>query len=498
MMDRRFSSTWAVLAFVIAVAAGQPGASAAELTNALRQMIQGHDLRDTKVTLFVMDLDTGTVLGSISPDDQMIPASNMKVVTTIAAMDVLGIDHVFRTELGVIDAVAGGFPSLVVVGDGDPAFGDPQLLAQHNLQVEQLLDGWVQAIAATGHKRFDRLIIDDRVFDQEFSHPDWAAPNLIRAFGAQVAGVNFYANVLDVLPTPTAAGQAPAVELFPPAPFIETINRARTGNTDFFTLDRRLGTNQIIYGGTVRNRPASPFQITIHDPPMVFGQVLTHRLRLKGIEVGEVVRPAPREDLPNHRPIHVVQTTLPLVLARTNQDSQNMFAEALIKRIGRQLTGQPGSWENGAAAVRHVLHQRLGPRAASINVADGSGMSRNNQVTARLLVELLRSVHQDSEKAVIFRDSLSRGGVNGTLANRFDGMNGVVFGKSGYISGVSSLSGYLYLPPSQRHPNPRTIGFAIFMNGFRPPLYNNDMRALQNRLVDLIDQSLADPVRMGG
>ena len=485
-------------------------ASAADIQNAARQMIRSHDLRDTHVAMFAMDLDTDQVLAAMHADDQMIPASNMKLITTAAALDILSPDFVFRTRLGLIasgiatetdEGDAGGgesLPSLLVTGDGDPAFGDPILLNQHNLQVDQLLDSWCQVIDATGHKHFAQLIVDDRIFDQQFNHLDWPDSDLIHAYGAQVAGLNFYQNCIDILPVPTRVGQAPTIDIFPPAPFFQTTNRAETGGSDDFRLDRRLGTNQLIFAGTVKNRRHRPFQVTIHDPPMVFGQMLAHRLEQIGIRVDAVARPGYGQQLPQAKPLHIVQTTLPLVINRTNQDSQNMFAEALFKRIGRQMTGQPGSWDNGGAAVRTVLRQRLGSGSASITVADGSGMSRDNRVTARLLVELLDSMHEDPQVATLYRKSLSRGGVNGTLQRRFQNLTGEVYAKSGYLSGVSSLSGYLVLPAADDAQRGRVIGFSIIMNGFRPPLYNRNMKNLQDKLVHLIDQNLTSPVHLGG
>lgn len=500
MIARRAAIALAVLVH----AAVAPLAWAVDIESSMRQMVQAHDLRGTKVAICVMDMETGETLAALNADDQMIPASNMKLVTTASALDVLGPDFVFRTELSVLENGPSGqspIPSLVVRGDGDPAFGDPILLEQHGLELDALLDGWANAVAATGHKRFAKLIIDDRVFDQEFSHPDWPHADLVKAYGAQVAGLNFYQNVIDVLPEPTKDGQPPRVHLFPQAPFLDTTNRARTGPTDFFTLDRKLGTNELIFGGSVKNRRTVPFQVTIHDPSLFFAQVFAHRLAAKGIKVETFGRPEAGDDLTHGRTIHIVQTTLPLVLARTNKDSQNMFAESLIKRMGRQMTGQPGSWENGAAAVRAALRQRLDARSASITVVDGSGMSRQNRVTARLLVELLRSLHHDPSRAEIFRDSLSVGGDDGTLQQRFEKLNGKVYGKSGYLNGVSSLSGYLYLPQSGRNGaagEPRVIGFSLLFNGFKPPLYNKDMKNLQNKLVQLVDQAIADPVRLGG
>lgn len=498
MMDRRSVLT---LAFAATLAAA-PAASALDLNQNIRQLVGAHDLRGTRVGILIMDMDSGEVLGSMNPDEQLIPASNMKLVTTAAALDVLGPDFVYRTQLGLLDATPGqpgAQPSLVVKGDGDPAFGDPQLLQQYKLNVDALLNGWVDAVKTSGHGDFGRLVIDDRVLDTQFSHPDWPAADLVKAYGAQVSGLNFYDNVIDVLPVPTEQGQAPRIQLFPPAPFLETLNRAKTGKTDYFTVDRKPNSNQLIFGGTVKNSRSVPFQVTVHDPAMVFGGIFATAVRKAGVEVGDVVRPSADEDLSSVKPLHVVQTTLPLVLGRTNQDSQNMFAESLFKRMGRQLTGQPGSWENGAAAIRQVLKNRLGARSASIEVVDGSGMSRNNRVTARLLTELLRSMYLDDVKGPIYRDSLSKGGVNGTLEERFEGLNGTVYGKSGYLNGVSSLSGYLFIPAGPKTaPEPRVIGFSFVFNGFKPPLYARDMKTIQNKLVDLIDEAVVSPAKLGG
>lgn len=489
-----------------------PGVASVDLENAMRQMIRSSNLGQTEVSVFAMDVGTGDVIAAIEADRPMTPASNMKLVTTAAALDVLGPEFVFRTELLLSTPAspapaAANLPDLVVKGDGDPAFGDPILLGQHDVKVDQILDGWTQAVVATGQKHFSRLVVDDRVFDFDFAHDDWSNSDLVKAYGAQVAGVNFYNNVVDVLPVPTREGQAPSVSLFPvTSAFFETTNRAKTGKTDYFILDRKLETNQLIFAGTIRNRRSAPFQISVHDPAMYFGQVLATRLAKEGIRIERLERPQPMEEFPDVRPLHVVQTTLPLVLARTNQDSQNMFAEALMKRMGRQLTGQPGSWENGAAAVRAALRERLGARSSAIIVADGSGMSRSNRVTARLLVELLRSLHGDADRGHIYLTSLSEAGETGTLQQRLDTLNGRVFGKSGYVNGVSSLSGYLVIPPPADRPGsePRTIAFSLLFNGFKPPLSNSDIKRVQNGLVALIDKAYApakrkaEPANLGG
>lgn len=500
-MAQRFRLS--LLIGLLVLASASPAWAAGDLESQLRRMIRAHDLRQTQVAAMVQDLSTGEVLVAIDADEPMIPASNMKLITTAAALDVLGPEFVFRTELGIIEpapANPAGGATLVVKGDGDPAFGDPELLREHGLSVDDLLDQWAQAVVKTGRTHVDRLLIDDRVFDRTFTHPDWPANQLIKSYCAQVAGLNFHDNCIDVLMTPARRqGLAPTIELFPPAPFLETVNEATTGKTDIYGVIRAPGTNRFVFHGSIRNKPYGPFQATVHDPALFFGNVFAERLRQRGVTVASVERPADDQLLPTPRALHVVQTTLPLVLTRTNRDSQNMFAEALIKRMGRAVTGASGSWENGAAAVRLALRDRLGPRSSVVSIADGSGMSRDNRVTARVLVELLASLHNDADatKAAIYRKSLAHGGVSGTLDDRLQELAGQVYGKSGYLSGVSALSGYLVLPAGPEGGQPRTIAFSFLFNGFEPPVYNLHMKALQDKLVGAIEGALTPAATTG-
>ena len=487
-----------VVTLLLALAAP---AWAADLEAQLRRLLRESDLRGTQVSAMVVDLDRDALLAAIDADQPMIPASNMKLLTTAAALNLLGPDFSFTTSLGLLPASQGKtLPSLLIVGDGDPAFGDPVLFEEHGLAVDDLLDAWVQAVADTGHKRFDTLLVDDRVFDRQFVHRTWPTDQLINYWCAQVAGINFYNNLIDILPVPhDHHGAAPRVNLYPFGKFLQTTNRAATGSTDSFWVSREPDSNHFTFHGSVKTRPLSPQQVTLHDPPMFFARLLAQRLADKGIQVDKVARVAADQSLPEYQPLHLVKTALPEVIRRINEDSQNLFAEALIKRMGHALTGQPGSWTNGAAAVRIVLRNRLSPlNTAVVSVADGSGMSRDNRVTTRVLVELLRSLHRDPGAAVIFRDSLAEGGETGTLRKRFDSVEGVVYGKSGYLNGVSALSGYLVLPAEQEGQPPRTVAFSFLFNGFKPPLHNGVMKRLQEKMVRLIEQDLTAPTPLGG
>jgi len=471
---------------------------AAGIEGQIRQLIRSHDLRDTRVGIVVKDLGSDRTLAAIHADRRMIPASNMKLITTAAALNVLGEDFRFQTKLKLLPAKTNGDPPrLLVKGSGDPAFGDPVLLERYGHSVDELLSQWVEAVDKTDHDRFGAIVVDDRIFDRDFVPDDWPRGQLIHHYCAQVAGLNFHENVLHVLPIPAEEpGQAPDIRLFPEVPFMEVTNRVVTGRDGIFAKDRRLGTNHLRFHGAIRHQPSEPYKLTVHDPPMVFGRVLGHRLSEAGIAVDDVTRPADQAQLPAGRALAVATTTLKLVLKRTNQQSENMFAEALLKRLGRHRTGRPGSWQTGRSAVRTFLHRKLGPGSASITVADGSGMSRRNRVTPRLAGRLLAAMHRDRTLGPIYRNSLARPGKPGTLDDRLTELTGELYAKTGYLNGVSALSGYLVVPRSGGRE--KTLAFSMLFNGFAPPLRNDDMKRLQNGIVRLLDRTYAQPTATGG
>lgn len=485
-----------------------PGLAWAGLEGRVREVLLAADLRETQVAVLAVDLTSGEELAAIDADEPMIPASNMKLITSAAAVHILGLDYTFRTQLRLIHprqsapppgAVPGDsgqdtHATLVVVGDGDPGFCDPVLLDEHEWDVEQLLGVWTRAIREAGVQRVGRLIVDDRVFDRQLVHPDWPKDQLHKWYCAQVAGLNFYDNCLDVYPEPTKLGYSPRMTVLPAVPFLNPASRATTGNSDSFWISREPRTNKLTLWGTVKHQRATPVQVTVHDPPMLFAKILADRLGQIGIEVDQISRPQWEDRLPEGQTLHVVQTTLPVVLRRCNKDSQNLFAEALFKRIGRKFTGSAGSWENGAAAVRFFLQDQLGAHGAAVTIKDGSGLSKENRVTARVLVELLKKTYQHPDVWPVMRDSLSVGGEDGTLRRRFKrGGRGRVYAKSGYVKGVSALSGYLVVPPPSQdggepHEPSRVIVFSCLFNGIKPPVYVHKVKKVQEDLIRIFER----------
>ncbi|MDX1565790.1 MAG: D-alanyl-D-alanine carboxypeptidase/D-alanyl-D-alanine-endopeptidase, partial [Phycisphaeraceae bacterium] len=354
----------------------------------------------------------------------MIPASNMKLITSAAALSTLGKDFAFTTRLLQYGS------ELMIVGDGDPAFGDPVLLAERNMDTDDPVDRWAEAVLAAGLGRVDRLVVNDRVFDHtERVHKHWPDDQLDKWYCAQVAAINYNNNCIDLFAEPTSAGQPPRIDTLPSLAPVILDNRVKTGKSNAFWAARAKGTNRIVLRGTVRTSLPARIQVTVDDPAMFFGKLLQRRIEARKksdgtprLRVDQVVRIGTGETAPGAKGRLLIEHRTPIekILLRCNRDSQNLFAESMIRRLGHQITSQPGTWSNGSAAVRMFLSRVLKADAATVVVDDGSGLSRHNRVSAAALVRVLRHMHGSKKLSGIYLDSLASPALKrGTLRRRF-------------------------------------------------------------------------------
>ncbi len=446
-----------------------------------------------KIGYIVIDAGSGMVLAeggqSADADEQMIPASNMKLLTSAAALAVFGAEYEYETTLSYDEATN----TVVVTGSGDPAFGDPKLLHKMGLDPDDVLKIWVDALVEAGVPAGAELIVDDRIFDTQRVHPTWPREQLNRWYCCEVAGLNFHTNYVSVYTYPNAPGEAPRLRLAPPAPWLDTRNRATSVDTGKHTAwaARDFETNKITINGRVR-WSTDPVDVTLHDSPTHFAHLLSDRMKQAGIEPSGFRLAGLDEDVAVGKPVHVVRTSIATVLERCNADSYNLYAECLLKGIGNKITGAPGSWANGAAVMRMILLERLGTATGQgIIVADGSGMSRENRVTPRLIAEWLRAVHQDAQMREVFLGSLAAAGNSeGTLRKRFKkiDLGCKVRAKTGYLTGVSAMSGYVTNPQSGR-----TAIFSIITNEKPNKIPLAWIRQFEEQVVDEIDNSLMPP-----
>lgn len=472
------------LALAACVALGAP------LDNTIARLIERTDLGGATVAVHAVEVASGRELVSYRAERDMIPASNMKLITSGMALAVLGSDYVFRTEIRVDESVDP--PRLVVIGAGDPALGDSVLLEREEvgMTLDTLFDRVAKAVAAAGVERFSEIVIDDRVFDREFVHPAWPNDQLNRWYCAEVGGLNFARNVVTVYASPTSQGGSPITQVLPDTPWISLANRAQTdlrgSNTGW--VSRPEPNDELTLFGRIRTR--SEIEVAIHNPPTFAGRLFASELGKRGIPIDErrVRLAGPEESFEKARTVAAITTPIADVLGRINTDSHNLYAECVFKLAGHTVSGEPGSWSTGAAVTRMLLSDALGPDAArSTVISDGSGMSRDNRVRAMTLTGWMRWIATDPARWAIFLDSLATPG-EGTLKSRFaDGeLSCQLTGKSGYLTGVYSLSGVLTEPTSGRQ-----VAFSILINDVPSGRQARNAKPLHEAIVEELDGWLA-------
>ena len=432
-------------------------------------------------------------------DAPHIPASNLKIITTSAALDTLGPDFRFQTLL-----VQKG-EDLVLVGDGDPTFGDAELLKKVGWDTTTVYQNWAQQLRKAELLAFRHLLIDDSVFDETFVHPNWPPDQEQARYVAQVAGMSLNLNCIDFFVRGSGSGALATYRLNPPTRYAPVTNSVVAGGDNAVWINRHRGSNDITLRGTCPSSGEVAASVTIHDPAMFAATVLAETLRSNNVHVeGKIARdrtvraslktgfggerqPEPRtlnpEPSSRYRILAVHETPISQVLARANKDSINLYAESLCKRLGFAAggaTGGPGSWPTGAAAIGAFL-RKTGASESQFRIDDGSGLSRENAVSPDAVTSVLRFNHHGPNREA-FLASLAVGGIDGTLDERFRSadLKGRVFGKSGYIVGVSALSGYI----KARDGNWYT--FCILMNNLARGT-NGRAKFLQDQIVKAID-----------
>jgi len=407
-------------------------------------------LNGSKVQYGVVVLlaEEGDVVYQSNPDLALAPASNQKVLTTVTSLGTLGADYQFTTVLGRING------DLVVVGDGDPGFGDPTICKAR--PVTQAFDDWAQALKSKGFTDIPgKLIIDDTVFDHQFVHPNWPPNQANRWYTAPSAGLNLNDNCVDLSVEFNQERKpqlfiSPATETFLVTPeWIPSKARDTTiwpiwEDPQRLRVKVRLG-----------SRPTGTVNITVSDLTLYFAGICRERLIANGITIkGPIAFQQVRQSdgsLPETLTILAKhQTPIFACIDRANTNSQNFFAECLFKRTGYEWARKhssygTGTWSTGQLATRQFLQDTLKLKIDQLFVDDGSGLSKHNRVSANLLAQLLYFAHRQpwGER---FRSTLAvAGDSDGTLRRRMRGTPaaGRVFAKTGYIKGVSALSGYV-------------------------------------------------------
>jgi D-alanyl-D-alanine carboxypeptidase/D-alanyl-D-alanine-endopeptidase (penicillin-binding protein 4) len=459
-----------------ASASKQPGDT--ELAQDIDRAIDESDLTRARWGVFVMSLNDGRVLHSRNGGRLFTPASNMKIYTTAVALDVLGADYRWRTSVyvdkqpdagGAIDGdvtlYGRGAPDLVSVRKGAGAS-----LAQF---ADQLFQSGVRHVRGN-------VIGDESYFRSEIFGVGWQWNDLQWYFGAEPSALTVDENGFELTIAPgNKPGSAAGLVLNRDTGYVHLANNTMTAERDATTtigINRGLSNNELRVWGDfpVGGRSFSAF-LSVHNPALWAATLFKQALIARGIKVdGEArsrdVRAPEKEKFDPTKAFelaHQDSATLGEIVRQTNKESNNLFAELILRTLGKERGAsapdpdprknrERGDDEAGTAVVKSWL-DRNGIPDDGLALRDGSGLSRLDLVTpeatARLLVVIAKT-----NSATIFHDSLPVAGRDGTLRSRLSRAAGRVFAKTGTLTYNHSLSGYAVAE------NGEVLAFSILCN----------------------------------
>ena len=481
-----------------ALIGGCLGLQAQTLQQKVDQAVKAEPLKGAVVGVMVQDA-AGHVLASREPGRRMVPASNLKLVTTGTALHALGPDFRFETGIGYTGTVEDGtlHGDVYIIGGGDPTIGVVDTVA---VKPDALFWRWKSMLKDAGISRIDgRIIGDGRAYEGHLENTTWGYDDTGTYYGAGCNALSFYENAIDYLVSAGAEGEPVKVtQRHPETPWIHFSNR---------TMTAPKGTGNSLYLYTTDLAPYAELRGTysIDRKPKVehfankYGALTCafyfwQNLRDTGwdisggyadIDRGGYVRGA--DFVPAYKagtPQVLGQSTSPIlsrIVRQTNVLSDNFYAEAIFRQMGEKASGI-AVYDSCRVAVYDVLEDLMESDLAGIRLEDGSGLSRLNSASPAFFVSFLRSMTR-SRGFEAFLASFPQPG-EGTLSTLLPKLpadqKSRIRVKSGSMDGVLCYSGYILDETGK----PARI-FSLMVNGATAKT-----AALRETLGDLIEAML--------
>jgi D-alanyl-D-alanine carboxypeptidase/D-alanyl-D-alanine-endopeptidase (penicillin-binding protein 4) len=429
-------------------------------------------LRFGQVGIVVLDVATGQILASQNEKMSLIPASNMKIVSTAAGLGILGADYQFKTELqydgNIKDSVLYG--NVIIKGSGDPTLASP--LMESVPAMSTVLDSFTNAIRLLGIKKIvGKIVGDGTAYEPATAPPTWLWEDLGNAYGSGPSGLNFHENLYDLtFQQTTNTGTAPSVlSINPYIPDFQLINEVKSmpksgDESSIYTVP--YNSTGYIRGTIPTGTGKFKINGAIPDPPFFAAWYLRKNLVENGIEVTDSA--TTQLVLQQHNAPPLFRRTfftwlspkLSEIVRKANLESVNLYCEAILRAVALRQSGL-GSNEEGVKSIARFW-QTKGIDTEGMFMQDGSGLSPRNGISPMQLATMLRAVALDSLWFTPFYNSLPEPKV-GTMKGMFKdtpSVYGRLRAKSGTITRVKSYSGYV------RTYDGKLLAFSAICNNF--------------------------------
>lgn len=454
-MTKTFAAVCALAVTLAPIASGQ------SLAERLDKRLDASGMERLLWGVAVSDVD-GRLLYGRNAERLFIPASNTKLVVSIVANALLGPGFGVTTSVYGTGPIAGGVlqGDLVLYGRGDPTFSkrcyaaDTTIAGVCDADPAAKLRGLAQQLRNIGVRVVaGELVGDGSYFDAQLVHPAWENYDLGWWYAAPVSGLGFNDNSVDFREVAgDSVGAAVQLTLTPDIGAFTLENRAdvsaRGARRTFDIFRTATGLGYVATGSLVAGAPPRNESAAVMDPNRYVALAFRRELTAVGI----TVRGDTRSTVDSFT-YHAARTTAPLAEVRSRplrdwlypilSPSQNWFAEMTLKQLGKRF-GAGGSWAEGRAVERRFLIDSVRIDSTAFSLQDASGLATNNFVSPHAFTQLLAWARKHSDFTAIDQ-ALPRSGKPGTLRDRFAGTAaaGAVRAKTGSISGVNALSGYV-------------------------------------------------------
>jgi serine-type D-Ala-D-Ala carboxypeptidase/endopeptidase (penicillin-binding protein 4) len=444
--------------------------SPSRIAKAIDAIVSRPELAPASWGIEVRSLSTGRTLYARSAEKAFRPASNMKLVTTAAALDAYGPDARLRTTVetaGRLDGLGRVLGDAYLVGRGDPDLSARFTPGRPTAAFEEMAD----ALVAAGVRRIEgRLVGHEGTFTGDRRGPDWAWDDLAWGYGAEVSALSFADNLVEASLKPgERVGDAAVLDVAPRLGCVAVSSSVTTSeprpatapaaaDEETVSVRREPGSNEVRFSGNLPLGGSWTGELSVSDPARCAARVFADVLEAKGVRVTGGVATTSEPLPPGTRLLAAHESpTIAEIVRVVNKESQNLHAEMLLRLVGLKAKGD-GSAAAGHGAVTEFL-KRLGVPDAGWGLADGSGMSGFDLLTPRGLVALLAAMDRHPCAAAL-RDSLPVAGVDGTLEKRMKGTpaEGRLVAKTGTMHLARALAGYVTTVRGER------LAFAIVVN----------------------------------
>jgi D-alanyl-D-alanine carboxypeptidase/D-alanyl-D-alanine-endopeptidase (penicillin-binding protein 4) len=392
----------------------------------------------------------------------------MKLVTSAAALELLGPTYTFRTIVGYTGKInkAGRLNGNIIIrGGGDPSLGSEYFREHYG----DFINGWIEEIKKAGIKKVSgKVITDDSYYDYEPVAPRWLWEDLGVYYGAGVYGLSVFDNSCRI--TVKASADSSSVDILGITPDLyrySFTNRLKASGSkeNWYVYSAPYSTGGWLSGTIPASNEELILDASIADPPLLVSEILNEKLRAEGIETNLIpttVRLEPESHAGNITVItETVSPLLSFITDRLNKESVNLYAEHFVKELGKQYRGK-GTTANGLDVIKKFIY-KAGTDTTGLFFEDGSGLSSRNGLTAESLVKLLIHMKKEAKYFSEFYSSLPDAASNGTLSGYFSDpvFQSNLKAKSGSMTRVRCYAGYFTASSG------RQMVFSIMVNNFR-------------------------------